>query len=63
MPDAAVERLIDAAIALAWSEAGTEARLQGEPHAEKIFEAWPEMDELLAALDGARPGWREADRP
>ena len=57
------EVLVEAAIALAWSEAGTEARLLGEPDAERIFEAWPQMDDLLSALDEVRPGWREAGRP
>lgn len=54
------DRLIDAAIALAWSESGTEAKLRGEPNAEALYEPWPEMDELVAALDLVRPGWREA---
>lgn len=54
------ERLISAAIALAWSEVGTEAKLLGEVDADELFGEWPEMDELCAALDEARPGWREA---
>jgi hypothetical protein len=54
MPD-----LIAAAIALAWSEAGTAAKLRGEPDADALYESWPEMDELLAALDEAAAGWRE----
>ena len=57
------DRLIAAAIALAWSESGTAAKLRGEPDVEALYEPWPEMDELVAALDDARPGWREATRP
>jgi hypothetical protein len=55
----AVTFLIDMAIALAWSEAGTSALLRGEPDAREAYESWPEMDALLSALDAVRPGWRE----
>jgi hypothetical protein len=53
----AVDRLIEAAVAVAWSEAGTEAQLLGK--ADEIFEPWPEMDALCAALDRVRPDWRQ----
>lgn len=55
-------RLIAAAIALTWSEAGSEAKLLGRPEAESLYEPWPEMDELTAALDEAAPGWRDTPR-
>lgn len=54
-----VARLIDAAIALAWSEVGTEAKLLNEPGADRMFEPWPAMDRLCEALDVMRPGWRD----
>jgi hypothetical protein len=52
------DRLVVAMIALCWSEAGAAARLRKEPNAEALYEAWPEMDDLMAALDEARPEWR-----
>lgn len=55
-------RLIDAAIALALSETCIAAILRGETGAEEAHEPWPEMDSLLAAVDEARPGWRQRCR-
>ena len=52
-------RLIYTAIAVAMSEVGTAAVIAGDPRGIVNFDPWPEMDELLAALDEARPGWRE----
>ncbi|MBB2157240.1 hypothetical protein HLH33_13115 [Gluconacetobacter diazotrophicus] len=51
------QSVISAAIAVARSERCVAAELTGgDPIA---FDPWPEMDALLAALDTARPGWRE----
>jgi hypothetical protein len=52
-------RLIAAAIALARSDVGVDAMLRGVPDAAERFDPWPAMDELVAALDEAAPGWRE----
>lgn len=59
---ATVNRLVEAAIALVWSESGAKAMLLGQSEAEHSYETWVEMDELVAALDAARPGWREQGR-
>ena len=50
--------LVNAAVALAKSESGTEAIIRGDPDAATLWEPWPEMDTLLQALDATRPGWR-----
>lgn len=53
-----VDALADAAIRLAWSEAGTEAMLLDMPGSASMYEDWPEMTALVEVLDGMRPGWR-----
>jgi hypothetical protein len=53
-----LERLIDAAIAVVASEEGAFQKALGRREAQ-LYESWPEMDELMAALDEAAPDWRD----
>ena len=57
------DALAAAAIQLAWSESGTEAMLRGHFSASVLYEAWEEMDALVAAIDPMRPGWRVEGEP
>lgn len=56
------ERLIDAAIALVVSEEGAYLTVIGDHARAAYYEPWPAMDALMAALDTARPGWRDQMR-
>jgi hypothetical protein len=55
-------RLVEAAIALCWSEWETAMILRGEAGPPHLVEPWPEMDALLGALDAVKPGWRSEVR-
>ncbi len=57
------DALADAAIRLAWSEAGTEAMLRGDPVYDRLYEPWDEMTALVEAIDPLRPGWRAETIP
>lgn len=52
-----LRQVLDAAIALVCSERGAWDLIRGEAVA-GVWEPWPQMDLLIAALDRARPGWR-----
>lgn len=56
--DGAAERnrLLAVMVAAARSERAVAAQLAGDP---QVFEDWPEMDALVAALDEVAPGWRD----
>ena len=50
--------VMDAAVALLWSESGMAPLLRGDADARDAYDPWPQADALAKALDAARPGWR-----
>jgi hypothetical protein len=55
----AMVAVVEAAVALLHSEMGLAPLLRGDADAREAYEPWAEADALAAALDVARPGWRE----
>lgn len=54
----AADTLRAAAIALLLSMSDGRALIAGDDEQRNLYEAWPELDALVAALDAEAPAWR-----
>jgi hypothetical protein len=59
MSESNIGPLARAAVAMIASESAGKALIARSPDYGRLFDPWPEMDALAAALDDAAPGWRE----